>query len=141
MRPRVALVLCVASLAVVSTSARAAQAALEIWPSFRGVDASGVADVLGNAGIFDSYNYRTGAEVYRSRLLHKGSGFSASPVISDGRLYASSEDGDIFVVRTGPSFELLAQNAMGEPLMATPAIAGGTMFVRGPRTLFAIGKK
>ena len=55
--------------------------------------------VLGNAGIFDSYNYRTGDEVYRSRLLHKGSGFSASPVISDGRLYASSEDGDVFVVR------------------------------------------
>lgn len=97
--------------------------------------------VLGNAGIFDSYHYRTGAEVYRSRLLHKGSGFSASPVISDGRLFASSEDGDIFVVRTGPSFELLAQNAMGEPLMATPAIAGGTMFVRGQRTLFAVGKK
>lgn len=96
--------------------------------------------VLGNAGIFDSYNYRTGAEVYRSRLLHKGSGFSASPVISDGRLYASSEDGDIFVVKTGPAFEVLAQNAMGEPLMATPAIAGRTMFVRGQRTLFAIGK-
>ncbi|MEX2272354.1 MAG: PQQ-binding-like beta-propeller repeat protein [Vicinamibacterales bacterium] len=97
--------------------------------------------VLGNGGVFDSYNYRTGAEVYRSRLLHKGSGFSASPVISDGRLYASSEDGDIFVVKTGPAFEVLAQNAMGEPLMATPAIAGQTMFVRGQRTLFAIGKK
>ncbi|HEX6322154.1 MAG TPA: PQQ-binding-like beta-propeller repeat protein [Vicinamibacterales bacterium] len=96
--------------------------------------------VLGNAGIFDSYNYRTGEEVYRSRLLHKGSGFSASPVISDGRLYASSEDGDIFVVRIGPAFEVLAQNSMGEPLMATPAIAGRTMFVRGQRTLWAIGK-
>ncbi|HUF23882.1 MAG TPA: PQQ-binding-like beta-propeller repeat protein [Vicinamibacterales bacterium] len=96
--------------------------------------------VLGNAGIFDSYNYRTGEEIYRSRLLHKGSGFSASPVISDGRLYASSEDGDIFVVKTGPEFEVLAQNAMGEPLMATPAIAGQTMFVRGQRTLWAIGK-
>ena len=97
--------------------------------------------VLGNAGVFDSYNYRTGEEVYRSRLLHKGSGFSASPVISDGRLYASSEDGDVFVVKTGAAFEVLAQNSMGEPLMATPAIAGGTMFVRGQRTLFAIGKK
>jgi outer membrane protein assembly factor BamB len=97
--------------------------------------------VLGNAGIFDSYNYRTGDEIYRSRLLHKGSGFSASPVISDGRLYASSEDGDIFVVKTGAQFEVLAQNAMGEPLMATPAIAGQAMFVRGQKTLFAIGKK
>lgn len=97
--------------------------------------------VLGNAGVFDSYDYRTGAEIYRSRLLHKGSGFSASPVVSDGRLYASSEDGDIFVVKTGPAFEVLAQNAMGEPIMATPAIAGQTMFVRAQRTLFAIGTK
>lgn len=96
--------------------------------------------VLGNAGVFDSYNYRTGDEVYRSRLLHKGSGFSASPVASDGRIYASSEDGDVFVVKTGAVFELLAQNALGEPIMATPAIAGGTLFVRGQRTLFAIGK-
>src|SRR5688572_10177457 len=87
--------------------------------------------VLGNAGVFDSYNYRTGEEIYRGRLVHKGSGFSASPVISDGRLFASSEDGDIFVVKLGPAFDVLAQNAMGEPLMATPAIADGTMFVRG----------
>lgn len=97
--------------------------------------------VLGNAGVFDSYNYLTGEEVYRARLAHKGSGFSASPVISDGRLYASSEDGDIFVVKTGSTFELIGQNSMGEPLMATPAIAGGTMFVRGQKTLFAIGKR
>jgi outer membrane protein assembly factor BamB len=97
--------------------------------------------VLGNAGVFDSYRYLTGEEVYRARLLHKGSGFSASPVISDGRLYASSEDGDIFVVKTGPVFEVLGQHSMGEPLMATPAIANQTLFVRGQKTLFAIGKK
>lgn len=96
--------------------------------------------VLGNAGIFDSYNHRTGDEIYRGRLLHKGSGFSASPVVSDGRLYASSEDGDIFVVKTGPAFEVIAQHSMGEPLMATPAIANRTMYVRGQRTLWAIGK-
>ena len=96
--------------------------------------------VLGNAGIFDSYDYRTGEEIYRSRLLHKGSGFSASPVASDGRIFASSEDGDIFVVTAGKAFDVVAQNPMGEPIMATPAIAGGTMFVRGQRTLFAIGK-
>ena len=96
--------------------------------------------VLGNAGVFDSYKYRSGDEVYRSRLLHKGSGFSASPVIADGKLYASSEDGDIFVVKTGPAFDVLAQIPMDEPLMATPAIAGGTLYVRGERTLFAIGK-
>ena len=95
--------------------------------------------VLSNAGLFDAYDLATGAEVYRQRVEHGGSGFSASPVAADGRIYLSSEDGDIFVVRSGKTFELLAKNAMGEPLMSTPALAGGMMFVRGERQMFAIG--
>jgi hypothetical protein len=94
--------------------------------------------VLGNAGLFDAYDLATGTEVYRQRLEHKGSGFSASPVAADGRIYLSSEDGDIFVVKSGSTFELLAKNPMGEPLMSTPALAGGTMIVRGEKHLFAI---
>ena len=63
--------------------------------------------VLGNHGLFDAYDLTTGAEIYRQRLEHGGSGFSASPVAADGRIYLSSEDGDIFVVRSGRTFELL----------------------------------
>ena len=96
--------------------------------------------VLGNAGLFDAYDLTTGAEIYRQRLEHGGSGFSASPVAADGRIYLSSEDGDIFVVRSGRTFELLAKNPMGEPLMSTPALAGGMMIVRGEKHLFAVGK-
>lgn len=97
--------------------------------------------VLSNAGLFDAYELVTGNEVYRQRLPHKGSGFSASPVGADGRIYLSSEDGDMFVVRVGAAFELLNVNPMGEPLMSTPAIAGGRMYVRGLKHLFAIGAK
>ncbi len=95
--------------------------------------------VLGNAGIFDCYNVATGAEVYRERIPHQGSGFSGSPVASDGKIYLPSEDGDIFVVKSGPHFELLQKNEMGEPLMATPAIAGGVLLVRTQHRLWAIG--
>jgi hypothetical protein len=94
--------------------------------------------VLANAGLFDAYELSSGREVYRQRLEHQGSGFSSSPVAADGRIYLSSEDGDMFVVRSGATFELLARNPMGEPLMATPALAGGSMFVRGEKHLFAI---
>ena len=97
--------------------------------------------VLGNAGIFDCYNLETGEEIYRERMPHKGSGFSASAVAADGKIYLSSEDGDMFVVRAGPRFELLGTNAMGEPLMATPALSGGQMYVRGQHHLFAIGRR
>ena len=82
----------------------------------------------------------SGEDIYRGRIPHQGSGFSASPVASDGKLYLSSEDGDMFVVQTGKEFKVLATCPMGEPLMATPALAGGTMFVRGQHHLFAVGR-
>jgi outer membrane protein assembly factor BamB len=97
--------------------------------------------VLGNPGLFDAYELRTGREIYRQRIAHQGSGFSASPVAADGRIYLSSEDGDLFVVRSGREFTLLATNSMGEPLMATPALADGHMYVRGSRHLFAVGRR
>jgi outer membrane protein assembly factor BamB len=96
--------------------------------------------VLANQGVFDCYNLKTGEEVYRQRLPHQGGGFSASPVAADGKIYLPAEDGDIFVVKAGPKFELLATNAMSELLMATPAISSGMMFVRTQHHVFAIGK-
>jgi outer membrane protein assembly factor BamB len=96
--------------------------------------------VLGNAGIFDCYDLESGKEIYRQRIEHQGGGFSASPVAADGRIYLPSEDGDIFVVRAGATFELVSTNPMGERLMATPALANGRMFVRGEHHVFAIGR-
>jgi outer membrane protein assembly factor BamB len=96
--------------------------------------------VLANQGVFDCYNLKTGEEVYRQRLAHQGSGFSASPVAADGKIYLPSEDGDIFVVKAGAKFELLATNSMGELQMATPALASGYMFVRTQHHVFAIGR-
>ena len=96
--------------------------------------------VLSNQGVLDCYDLKTGAEVYRQRLPHKGGGFSASPVAADGRLYLPSEDGEIFVVRAGAQYEVLATNPMGELLMATPAISSGTMFVRTQHHVYAISR-
>ena len=98
----------------------------------------GIVYVLNNDGVFDAYELQTGKEVYRQRIPHKGSGFSASPVVASGRIYLSGEDGEMWTISTGPKFEVLGTNSMGEPLMATPALAGGMMFVRGEKTLFAI---
>jgi outer membrane protein assembly factor BamB len=97
--------------------------------------------VLKNQGILACYDLRSGEQRYETRLPEVGSGFSASPVAADGKLYLPGEDGEVFVVKAGPQFELLARNPMGQPLMATPAIAGGTMLVRGERDLFAVGRR
>jgi outer membrane protein assembly factor BamB len=101
---------------------------------------NGILYVLGNNGVFDAYRLLTGEELYRQRLPVVGSGYSASPVAADGRIYLSGEDGDILVIAAGPEFRHLATNTLGEPLMATPALSEGVMYVRSPGTLFAIGQ-
>lgn len=102
---------------------------------------NGILYVLANNGTFDAYNLKTGAEVYRQRLSVVGSGFSASPVASDGKIYLSNEDGEILVVAAGEKFNHIATNSMGELLMATPALSDGVMYVRSSASLFAIGRK
>ena len=101
----------------------------------------GLLYVLGNNGVFDAYDLKTGDEVYRQRLTDVGNGFSASPVAADGKIYLSNEDGDIVVVSAGREFKQIATNPMGELVMATPALSEGVMYVRTARSLFAIGQR
>ena len=101
----------------------------------------GLLYVVANNGLFDAYDVKTGNEIYRQRLPHLGSGFNASPVGADGKIYISGEDGEITIVAAGPEFQQIAINSMGELLMATPALSRGVMYVRGASTLFAIGRK
>jgi outer membrane protein assembly factor BamB/protein tyrosine phosphatase (PTP) superfamily phosphohydrolase (DUF442 family) len=102
---------------------------------------NGILYVLANNGTFDAYNLKTGEELYRQRLPLVGSGFSASPIASDGKIYLSNEDGEILVVSAGEKFNHISTNSMGELLMATPALSDGVMYVRSAESLFAIGRK
>ncbi len=115
------------------------------WSSNRGGSFTPTPIVYGDyiysinvSGIVGCYDAKTGARQYLQRLQHGGSGFSSSPVASDGRLYFASEDGEVFVVRAGPKFELLATNLMSEVIMSTPAVSAGTIFIRTLGHLVAI---
>ena len=99
----------------------------------------GLLYVLATNGVLDAYDLATGREIYRQRLPLIGSGYSASPVAADGKTYLSNEDGDMLVVRAGPTLEPIATNPIGELLMATPALSEGVLYVRGMSSLFAIG--
>ena len=102
---------------------------------------NGILYVLANNGTFDAYDLKTGEELYRQRLPVIGSGYSASPVAADGKIYLSNEDGEIIVIGAGQKFSHIATNTMGELLMATPALSDGVMYVRSAESLFAVGKK
>ena len=94
---------------------------------------------LGNNGILTAYDAKTGNRVYQQRI--EGDSFVASPVAAAGNLYLASEDGDVFVVKAGPQYELIAKNPIGEPILATPAWADDLLIVRGASHLFAIANK
>jgi outer membrane protein assembly factor BamB len=96
--------------------------------------------VCSNAGILTCYEAKTGKEVYKQRMGGQG-GYTASPVAADGKLYFTSEQGGVRVVRAGPKYELLAVNPLGDVCLATPAISDGMIFVRTEHYLMGIGRK
>ncbi len=88
-------------------------------------------------GIMSVYEARTGTRVYQQRL---GAGaFTASPVAGGGHVYVASEDGEVFVVKAGPTYELLATNQLDAPVLATPAISEGRLFIRTRDDVLAFG--
>lgn len=93
-----------------------------------------------NAGVVTCFKAQTGKQVYRERLGGEG-GYTASPVAADGKLYFTSEESDVRVLRAGPKFELLAVNPLGDPCVSTPAISDGMIFIRTQHYLFGIGRK
>ncbi len=94
--------------------------------------------VLADNGVLSAYDAKTGENIYQQRLP---TSFSASPVAANGKLYLSSEDGDVFVVKAGRQYELLSRNTMGQALMATPALTEGMLIMRGENTIYALGER
>ena len=92
-------------------------------------------------GALQCLDVRTGEVRYLGRVGGGRTGFSASPVAGDGKLYLTSELGEVHVVASGPEFKVLAVNDMGETCMASPAISAGTLFFRTRDHLVAVALK
>jgi outer membrane protein assembly factor BamB len=86
-------------------------------------------------GQLTCYNALTGEVKYKENLKEA---FTASGIAADGKLYFSSEEGNIYVIKAGPEFKLLAKNSMKDVCMATPAISGNTMFFRTQHFVMAV---
>jgi outer membrane protein assembly factor BamB len=99
----------------------------------------GILYTCGNNGILTAFDAKTGERIYRSRVGGGGS-FAASPIAADGRLYLANEDGDVFVIRAGRTYEELAKNQMKEIIMSTPAIADGVIVIRTLGHVYGVGE-
>lgn len=96
--------------------------------------------IVNDRGIMWCLDARTGAEIYGQQRIKPGS-YSASPVLADGKIYVTNEDGLTTVVKAGPKFEVLAENALNDYCLSSPAISDGQIFIRTAQHLYCIGKK
>lgn len=92
---------------------------------------------LKNNGLLSCFDAKTGKLMYK-QSLKPGGGISASGMASDGKLFFTSELGDVFVVKAGPKFELLAKNPLGDICMSSPAISNGSAFFRTQHYVIAV---
>jgi outer membrane protein assembly factor BamB len=92
-------------------------------------------------GQLSCFDAKTGKAHYQQQRLGKPYNFKASPVGANGKLYLSTEEGDVVVVKMGPKFEVLATNTLeNTSFIATPAIVDGSIYLRSQDTLYAIRK-
>jgi len=93
--------------------------------------------IPGDSGITQCLDAASGKLLWKQRL---GEQYHASPLAGDGKVYFASKEGVVRVIQAGANFEVLAQNDMGEGIVASPAISDGQIFIRGEKHLFCIGK-
>ena len=118
----------------------------KLWQFSRGPDVpTPVSDgthvyIVTDNGVAYALDAKTGATLWGPSRLKSGT-YSASPVLADGRVYTTSEDGMTSVFKAGATFELLAENPLNDYTLSSPAVSQGQIFIRTGKHLFAIGTR
>ena len=96
--------------------------------------------IVRDNGVMWCLDAKTGKPVYGPERLKSGT-YSSSPVLADGKLFLSNEDGVTSVVKAGPKFEILAENALEDYILSSPAISDGQVFIRTAGHLWVFGTR
>jgi outer membrane protein assembly factor BamB len=96
--------------------------------------------ILNDRGIVWCRDAKTGAEIWGSQRARTGT-YSASPLVADGKLYVTSEDGVTTVLEAGPAFKVLAENDLADYTLSSIAVSDGQLFIRTTQYLYCIGKR
>ena len=94
---------------------------------------------INDRGILWCLNAKTGEEIWGGKRI-KPAIYSSSPVLADGKIYITNEDGLTTVVKAGPQFEVLAENDLNDYTLSSPAISDGHILIRTAKFLYSIGK-
>ena len=93
-----------------------------------------------NNGIISALDAKTGKPHYQNQRLDGVPNVFASPVAAKGRVYFPGREGTTLVIKSGPSFEVLAKNALDDGFDASPALVDNEIFLRGYKYLYAIAQ-
>jgi outer membrane protein assembly factor BamB len=96
--------------------------------------------LINDRGIMWCLDAKTGQQIYGRQRVRPAT-YSGSPVLADGKIYVTDEDGVTSVVQAGPTFALLAENDLGEYTLSSPAVSEGQIFIRTDSFLYAIGQR
>jgi outer membrane protein assembly factor BamB len=94
--------------------------------------------MISDEGWLSSFNAKTGKRTFLEQV---GRHVSASPVLAEGRVYLTDDDGTTHVLRAGGAYEILAENVLADKCSASPALAQGQVFLRTWGHLYCIGQK
>jgi outer membrane protein assembly factor BamB len=97
----------------------------------------GLIYMVGDVGVLTVTDARSGERVFQERI---GGVYTASPVAGDGKVYLLSEDGETIVLAAGRAPKVLARNRLTARQLASPAIAGGRLYIRSDDAIYAIGR-
>lgn len=97
--------------------------------------------VVRDGGMASCFDARTGKAFYQNRRLGALGQYFASPIAADGKIYTASKSGVVCVIEAADELKVLARNDLGEAIVATPAIAENTLYVRTAEHLFAFGER
>jgi outer membrane protein assembly factor BamB len=102
------------------------------------VEYKGLVYLARDRGEVECLDPATGKTVWSDAFPKGRQAYYSSPLVAGGKLYAAREDGTVFVASIDGKFELLAENSLGEPVIASPIAAGDRLFIRGERHLFCV---
>ncbi|MFP5260653.1 MAG: PQQ-binding-like beta-propeller repeat protein [Blastocatellia bacterium] len=96
--------------------------------------------IVDDRGVMWCLDAKSGQTIWGPQRIKPGT-YSSSPVLADGKLYVTNEDGLTTVVKAGPKFEPLAENDLSDYCLSSPAISEGQIFIRTAQHLYCIGKR
>ncbi|MBI3681734.1 MAG: PQQ-like beta-propeller repeat protein [Acidobacteria bacterium] len=95
---------------------------------------------VNDRGIYSCLDFKTGRQIWGPERIRSGT-YSASPLVADGKIYVTDEDGVTTVIRAAEKFEVLAENVINDYVLSSIAVSDGQLFLRTAKQLYCIGQR